>query len=95
MNNELRVKILKEMVKEGISLVPMHYCPDGYYTDYDDWHSVEVDGKYYDINFYSDGEKFYFTAYHTVHEGEYLVTDYKSEFHILVHDVVCSGMSIA
>ena len=88
MNNELRVKILKQLVKEGISLVPMHYCPDGYYTDYDDWHSVEVDDKFYDINFYSDGEKFFFTAY--IVEGTY---DRQNDqyFHLLQHDV----MSIA
>ena len=88
MRNELRLKILKEMVRCKISLVPMHYCPDGHYTDYDEWDSVYVDNECYDINFYSDGEKFYFTAYSTSYDGKHLFRDNENYFHILQHDVL-------
>jgi hypothetical protein len=61
---ELRQQIIKELIKRRISLVPMHHCPDGEYTDFDEWDAVEVDGQYYDINFYSDGDTFFITAYY-------------------------------
>ena len=55
--------ILRELVRKGLAINPLEHCPDGLYTDYDEWDCVEVDGKAYDINFYSDGEKFYISAY--------------------------------
>jgi hypothetical protein len=55
--------ILKALVSKGISINPLEHCPDGHYTDYDEWDSVTVHGVTFDINFYSDGERFYITAY--------------------------------
>jgi len=60
---DLERSILKAVLAKGYGLNPMEYVEDGYYTDYDDWDAVEVQGKYFDINFYSDGEYFYITAY--------------------------------
>jgi len=79
---ELKQKIVKEMVRRKMSFVPMTYCPDGHYTDYDEWDAVEVDDKYYDINFYSDGDTFYITAYMVNGTYERDNTDF---FHIFTY----------
>jgi hypothetical protein len=54
----LKVKILKAIIAEGFSIMPMVHCPDGYYEDYDHWEEVETDEGVFNINFYSDGEDF-------------------------------------
>lgn len=55
--------ILKALVIKGLSINPIEHCPDGIYTDYDEWDCVTVNNETFDINFYSDGEKFYISAY--------------------------------
>jgi hypothetical protein len=55
--------ILREIVRKGLSINPLEHCPDGHYTDYDEWDAVSVNGEMFDINFWSDGERFYITAY--------------------------------
>ena len=55
--------ILKELVRKGLPINPIEHCPDGHYTDYDEWGAVTINGESYDINFYSDGERFYISAY--------------------------------
>jgi hypothetical protein len=63
MTIKLESQILKALVSKGVSIIPIDHCPDGDYLDYDEWDGVNVDGKEYDINFYSDGKKFYIQAY--------------------------------
>jgi hypothetical protein len=55
--------ILKELVRKGLAINPIEHCPDGLYADYDEWDCVTINGETYDINFYSDGEKFFISAY--------------------------------
>ena len=81
----LKAKLLKAMIEAGHSILPMSYCPDGYYTDYDDWAPLEIDEGEFALNFYSDGEKFFFTAYPDVkqEDGTYSI-DYDTMIHVLV-----------
>jgi len=64
--------ILRAIVRNGIPINPIEHCPDGNYEDYDEWDTVYV-GEPYDIHFYSDGERFYITAYplHMTDSGIY------------------------
>ena len=82
---ELRQKIIKEMVRLKLSLVPMHYCPDGAYEDFDAWDAVFIDSVCYDINFHSDGDNFYITAYHTTYDGHTLTREDSNFFSVLTH----------
>ena len=72
----LKVKILKAIIAEGFSIMPMVHCPDGYYEDYDHWEDVETDEGVFTINFYSDGEDFYITAYPLLESAEGWYTDH-------------------
>ena len=54
--------ILRELVRKGLAINPLEHCPDGHYEDYDEWDSVTINGEVFDINFYSDGERFYISA---------------------------------
>ena len=55
--------ILKKLLAKGYGLNPMDYVQDGRYTDYDEWDAVDLNGLVFDINFYSDGDYFYISAY--------------------------------
>ena len=80
---ELRQQIIKEMVRLGISLLPMNHCPDGEYEDFDEWDTVYLDNVPYDINFWSDGDTFYITAYHVSYDGQTLTRENDNFFRIL------------
>ena len=61
---DLERAILKKLLAKGYGLNPMDYVQDGQYTDYDEWDAVDLgNGLEFDINFYSDGDYFYITAY--------------------------------
>ena len=56
--------ILKALLAKGYTLNPMSYVQDGQYTDYDEWDSVDLGNELlFYINFYSDGDYFYISAY--------------------------------
>lgn len=80
--------ILKQLINNGHSINPMHHCPDGFYTDYDEWESVTVDGKTFDINFYSDGEQFFITAYELkLNDSGFFDRLNDDFFHVMVHQL--------
>jgi len=88
--NDLQRAILKKVLEKGYTLNPMEYCPDGHYTDYDEWDYVDLgDGVKYDINFYSDGIKFYITAYKLIEEIDGSFTrDNSDYFHVIKMPIV-------
>jgi len=87
--NELQRKIVLELIRKGISLNPMAHCPDGYYTDHDEWDCVEIDEVEYDINFYCDGETFFFTAYEVEPDNTgYWTRNNEKFFHVLKMPIV-------
>ena len=87
--NELQRKIVLELLRKGVSLNPMVHCPEGYYTDHDDWDYVEIDGAEYDINLYCDGETFFFTAYPVKYDDDGdMRQDYSEFFHVLEMPIV-------
>jgi hypothetical protein len=81
---DLERAILKAVLAKGYTLNPMSYVQDGQYTDYDEWDSVNLgNGLEFDINFYSDGDYFYITAYDLIQtdSGLFIRND-SSFFHI-------------
>jgi hypothetical protein len=81
---DLERAILKKLLDKGYGLNPMDYVQDGQYTDYDEWDSVNLGGGLeFDINFYSDGDYFYITAYDLIQtdSGLFIRND-SSFFHI-------------
>ena len=88
--DELQRHILKKVLSKGYTLNPMDYCPDGNYTDYDEWDSVNLgNGLEFDINFYSDGDYFYITAYDLIQTDSGLFTrNNDSFFHIVKMSIV-------
>jgi len=80
--------IIKELVCKGLSINPLEHCPDGLYTDHDEWDSVTVNGETFDINFYSDGEKFYISAYPLfMTESGIYDRDNQDFFHVKVYQL--------
>jgi len=79
----LENKILKAIVTSGLSIMPMEHCPNGEYEDYDEWDAVEVDDKFYDINFFSDGEVFFINAYPVDEIGDEYIVDYSTIYSIM------------
>ena len=81
---DLERAILKKLLAKGYTLNPMSYVQDGQYTDYDEWDAVDLGkGLVFDINFYSDGDYFYITAYELIQtdSGLFIRND-SSFFHI-------------
>ena len=81
---DLERAILKKLLAKGYGLNPMDYVQDGQYTDYDEWDAVDLgNGLEFDINFYSDGDYFYITAYDLIQtdSGLFIRND-SSFFHI-------------
>ena len=81
---DLERAILKAVLAKGYGLNPMEYVDDGQYTDYDEWDSVNLgNGFEFDINFYSDGQYFYITAYDLIQTDSGIFTrDNSSFFHV-------------
>ena len=80
--------ILRELVRKGLAINPLEHCPDGHYEDYDEWDSVTVNGETFDINFYSDGERFYITAYPLfMTESGIYDRDNQDFFHVQVYQL--------
>jgi hypothetical protein len=78
--------ILKALVSKGIPINPLEHCPDGHYTDYDEWDAVTVNGESFDINFYSDGERFYISAYPlSMTTSGFYDRDNQNFFHVQVY----------
>ena len=75
----LQAKLFNAVIKAGHSVMPMHHCPDGHYTDYDEWEQIDIDEGAFMVNFYSDGETFFLTAYPDVEDenGQFSV-DYST-----------------
>ena len=88
--NDLERAILKKVLAKGYTLNPMDYCPQGHYTDYDEWDSVNLgNGFEFDINFYSDGQYFYITAYDLIQTDSGIFTrDNSSFFHVIKMPIV-------
>ena len=40
--NDLQRAILKKVLAKGYTLNPMDYCPEGHYTDFDEWDAVNL-----------------------------------------------------
>ena len=77
---DLERAILKKLLAKGYGLNPMGYVQDGQYTDYDKWDSVDLNGLVFDINFYSDGDYFYITAYDLIQTDSGIFTRNDSSF---------------
>jgi hypothetical protein len=76
--------MIKKLLSRGYTLNPMDYVQDGQYTDYDEWDSVDLGhGFVFDINFYSDGDYFYITAYDLIQTDSGIFTrNNNSFFHV-------------
>jgi hypothetical protein len=80
--------ILREIVRKGLSINPLEHCPDGHYMDYDEWDAVTVNGEMFDINFWSDGERFYITAYPlSLTDGEVYDRDNENFFRVTAYNL--------
>ena len=78
---DLERAILKAVLAKGYTLNPMSYVQDGQYTDYDEWDAVNLgSGLEFDINFYSDGDYFYITAYDLIQTDSGLFIRNDSKF---------------
>ena len=81
--------ILKALLAKGYTLNPMSYVQDGQYTNYNEWDSVDLGHEFlFYINFYSDGEKFYISAYplFMTDSGIYDI-DNQNFFHVKVYQL--------
>jgi hypothetical protein len=88
--NDLKRSILKAILAKGYTLNPMDYCPDGHYTDFDEWDAVDLgSGFEFDINFFSDGQYFYITAYDLTYDDSGILTrNNESFFHVIKMSIV-------
>ena len=81
---DLERAILKKLLAKGYGLNPMDYVQDGQYTDYDEWDAVAIQGDFddveFDINFYSDGDYFYITAYELFYNDVGMIERDNSKF---------------
>ena len=78
---DLERAILKAVLAKGYTLNPMSYVQDGQYTDYDEWDAVDLEnGLEFDINFYSDGDYFYITAYELFYNDVGMIERDNSKF---------------
>ena len=88
--NDLQRAILKKLLAKGYTLNPMDYCPEVHYTDFDEWDAVNLgNGLEFDINFYSDGDYFYITAYDLIQTDSGIFTRNNSDFfHVVKMPIV-------
>ena len=85
----LKAKLLNALIERNHSIMPMSHVPDGHYEDYDHWEGITTDDGDFMINFYSDGEKFYITAYPDILGADGLwSTDTSTPIRIMDIDVI-------
>jgi len=77
MYTSFKAKVLHELLKAKVSLDPLVHCPDELFEDYDDWVAVKVEGTFYLINIWSNGDDFSFTAYEEI---EYDCNKYRVDY---------------